>query len=162
MNLYFLFPAFLIIGLGIILVMVPSYTCAMNSVPSPKRGAAAGLISTFRETGGSLGVAILGSIVMNLQIERFSLFLSQKKNTGSLNPALFEGLFSKSAATLDALKQMPEQLQETVTEAFRLSYGFAISLTNIAAGLFIMVGLVISIFLFKYKRNEEKQYSLEP
>ena len=162
MNLYFLFPALLAIGLGIILVMIPAYTCAMNSVPAPKRGAAAGLLSTFRETGGSLGVAILGSIIVNLHVERFSFFLSQNKSTGSLNPALFEGLFSKSAATLGALKQMPAQLQNTVTEAFRFSYGFAISFADIVAGLFVFIGLVIAIFLFKYHRKEEKQYSLEP
>ncbi len=162
MNLYLLFPALLAIGLGIILVMIPAYTCAMNSVPAPKRGVAAGLISTFRETGGSLGVAILGSIIINLHVERFSSILSQNKDTSSVNPALFEGLFSKSAATLTAMQHMPLRLQEMVTEAFRFSYAYAISLTNIVAGLFVMIGMIIAILLFKYKRSEEKQYSLEP
>lgn len=162
MNLFLLFPALLAIGFGIILVMVPAYTCAMNSVPATKRGTAAGLISTFRETGGTLGVAIFGSIIINLHVERFSFLLSQSKETSSLNSSLFEGFFSKTAATLEALKNLPLQVQEMVTDAFRLSYSFAISFTNIIAALFVTIGLVIVIFLFKYKRKEEKQYSLEP
>ncbi|MBF8262793.1 MAG: putative transporter [Parachlamydiales bacterium] len=162
MNLYLLYPALAAIGLGIILTMVPAYTCAMNSVPAPKRGQGAGLISTFRETGNSLGVAILGSIIVNLHIDRFSSELSQNSDTRSLNPAQFEGLFSKSPATLDAISEMPSQMQETVTEAFRLSYAFAISLTNLVSGLFIIISMIIAIFLFKYKRKQESQYLLEP
>lgn len=162
MNLALLFPALVTIGLGIILVMIPAYTCAMNSVPASKRGVGAGLISTFRETGGSLGVAILGSIIVNLHIDRFAHILSQNSNTRSLNPAQFEGLFSKSAATLERLKQMPLPLQETVTEGFRLSYAFAISLANVMAGALIVLSMIVAVFLFKYKRKEEKQYLLEP
>jgi EmrB/QacA subfamily drug resistance transporter len=161
-NISLLFPALLAIGSGIILVMVPAFTCSMNSVPPSKRGVAAGLISTFRETGGTLGVAIFGSLILNLHMERFSLALSQNEDTRSLNPSLFEGFFSKTAATLEALKDLPSKVQETVVDAFRLSYSFAISFSNIIAALLITIALVTTIFLFRYRKKEEKQYSLEP
>jgi EmrB/QacA subfamily drug resistance transporter len=162
MNLYLVLPGLLMIGVGLILVMIPSYISAMNSVPSFKRGIAAGLISTFRETGGTLGVAVLGSIILNLHFMRFSSILSQNSDTALLNPSLFEGFFSKTASTLEALKHLPLAVQQEVIDGFRLSYSFAISLTNTISALIVTIGLLIALIFFKYKKKEEKQYSLEP
>jgi EmrB/QacA subfamily drug resistance transporter len=54
--------SFLLFGLGWAFAFGPSITAALSSFPSNKIGLAAGSINTSQEIGGSVGLAILGSL----------------------------------------------------------------------------------------------------
>lgn len=56
-------PGLLILGTGIGLSMTPSTTAITESLPSEKQGVASALNDTVRELGGSVGVALLGSVL---------------------------------------------------------------------------------------------------
>ena len=56
-------PAFLLFGLGIGLVMAPSTSVTMGQVPPERVGNATGILSTSRQVGSVLGVAILGAVM---------------------------------------------------------------------------------------------------
>ena len=56
-------PGFIAAGIGVGLSMAPSTTTAIEAVPTDKAGVASGVLNTFRQGGGALGVAILGAIV---------------------------------------------------------------------------------------------------
>ena len=54
--------AMVLLALGLSSITAPSTEAVMGSVPDEQRGAAAGVNNTTRELGGTLGVAVFGSI----------------------------------------------------------------------------------------------------
>jgi EmrB/QacA subfamily drug resistance transporter len=56
-------PGLLVGGLGIALVMTPMTAAALGSVPVAKSGVGSGVLNTFRQVGGALGIAVMGAIV---------------------------------------------------------------------------------------------------
>lgn len=61
-----LLPGLLLGGLGGALT-VPLANVAITTVPVEKAGVASGVFNTFRETGGSLGIAIIGAVFLAAQ-----------------------------------------------------------------------------------------------
>jgi EmrB/QacA subfamily drug resistance transporter len=60
-----LLPGFLAGGVGMALVMTPSAAAAMNGVPVDKAGVGSAVLNSFRQVGGSLGIALMGAIMAN-------------------------------------------------------------------------------------------------
>jgi EmrB/QacA subfamily drug resistance transporter len=58
-----IFPGLIVGGLGIALVMTPMTAAALGSVPVAKSGVGSGVLNTFRQVGGALGIAVMGAIV---------------------------------------------------------------------------------------------------
>jgi EmrB/QacA subfamily drug resistance transporter len=58
-----LLPGFALAGIGFGLTMPASTTAALDRVPVDKTGVASGVLNTFRQLGGALGIAIVGAIV---------------------------------------------------------------------------------------------------
>jgi EmrB/QacA subfamily drug resistance transporter len=58
-----LLPGLVIGGLGMAFVMTPMSAAAMGSVSVAKAGVAAGVLNTFRQVGGALGIAVMGAIL---------------------------------------------------------------------------------------------------
>ena len=58
-----LLPAMLLGGLGMAMTMSPMTSAAMGSVPVDKAGVGSGVLNSFRQMGGSLGIALMGAIV---------------------------------------------------------------------------------------------------
>jgi len=62
-SIFYLFVAYLIIGVGCGLVNAPISSTAVSGMPLDQAGVAGGLASTSRQVGSALGVAVTGSIV---------------------------------------------------------------------------------------------------
>src|SRR3954451_10221821 len=58
-----LLPQLLLGGAGMALTMSPMTAAAMGSVPVDKAGVGSGVLNSFRQVGGSLGIALMGAIV---------------------------------------------------------------------------------------------------
>jgi EmrB/QacA subfamily drug resistance transporter len=58
-----LLPAMIIGGIGMPMAMSPTTAAAMATVPVDKAGVGAGVLNSFRQVGGSLGIALLGAIM---------------------------------------------------------------------------------------------------
>jgi EmrB/QacA subfamily drug resistance transporter len=56
-------PALLVGGLGMAVTMAPTTAAAMGSVPVDKAGVGSAVINSMRQVGGSLGIAIMGTVV---------------------------------------------------------------------------------------------------
>jgi EmrB/QacA subfamily drug resistance transporter len=56
-------PALIVGGLGISLTMTPTTAAVMSSVPVDKAGVGSAVLNSFRQVGGSLGIAVIGAIV---------------------------------------------------------------------------------------------------
>ncbi|MET9199643.1 MFS transporter [Gordonia sp. NPDC003585] len=60
-------PGMIITGFGLGLVFSPSNTDALSRVSADERSQASGIVQTIRQLGGTLGVAIIGSIVLGVE-----------------------------------------------------------------------------------------------
>ncbi|MGH3033848.1 MAG: MFS transporter [Gaiellaceae bacterium] len=60
-----LLPGLLIGGAGMAMVMTPTTAAAMGSVPVDKAGIGSAVLNSMRQVGGSLGIAIMGAIVLS-------------------------------------------------------------------------------------------------
>jgi EmrB/QacA subfamily drug resistance transporter len=58
-----LLPAMILGGVGMAMTMSPMTAAAMGSVPVDKAGVGSGVLNSFRQVGGSLGIALMGAIV---------------------------------------------------------------------------------------------------
>jgi EmrB/QacA subfamily drug resistance transporter len=59
-----LLPAMLLGGFGMSLAMAPTTATAMGSVPREKAGVGSAVLNSMRQVGGSLGIALMGAIVL--------------------------------------------------------------------------------------------------
>ena len=62
-SFWTLLPSLLLGGVGMALTMSPMTAAAMGSVPVDKAGVGSGVLNSFRQMGGSLGIALMGAIV---------------------------------------------------------------------------------------------------
>jgi len=56
-------PALVVGGAGMSLTMTPMTAAAMGSVPVDKAGVGSAVLNSFRQVGGSLGIALMGAIM---------------------------------------------------------------------------------------------------
>ncbi len=61
-----LLPAMLLGGFGMATTMTPMTAAALSSVPVDKAGVGSGMLNTFRQVGGSLGIAVMGAILASV------------------------------------------------------------------------------------------------
>jgi len=72
LDYWLLVPGYVLIGAGVGMVMSPTNTDAMSSAPINLRGQASGAIQTVRQVGGTVGIALLGTLVASVQDRRLS------------------------------------------------------------------------------------------
>jgi hypothetical protein len=60
-------PGMLLMGLGLGLTVAPSNTDALARVGRAQRAHASGILRTFRQLGGTIGIAVLGAVVLGYQ-----------------------------------------------------------------------------------------------
>ncbi len=58
-----LLPGMVLGGFGMAITMTPMTAAALSSVPVDKAGVGSGMLNTFRQVGGSLGIAVMGAIL---------------------------------------------------------------------------------------------------
>jgi MFS family permease len=74
-----LFPPLVIGGVGMASVMTPMSAAAMGSVPLTKAGVASGVLNTFRQVGGALGIAVMGAILTSRQTDALAAGASRSE-----------------------------------------------------------------------------------
>jgi EmrB/QacA subfamily drug resistance transporter len=62
-DFWTLLPQMLLGGVGMAMTMSPMTAAAMGAVPVDKAGVGSGVLNSFRQVGGSLGIALMGAIV---------------------------------------------------------------------------------------------------
>ena len=59
-------PGMIAVGLGLGLTLSPTNTDALGRVSDRERSQASGVVQTVRQVGGTLGIAVIGSVVLLL------------------------------------------------------------------------------------------------
>jgi len=64
-SFWSIFPGLIVGGLGMALTMTPTTAAAMGSVAVDKAGVGSAVLNSMRQVGGSLGIALMGAIVVS-------------------------------------------------------------------------------------------------
>src|SRR5206468_7370120 len=84
-----LLPAMVLGGIGMAMVMSPMTSVAMGSVPVDKAGVGSGVLNSFRQLGGSLGIAVMGAILASYLHAVPGTELAKQQYVNGLHAALF-------------------------------------------------------------------------
>jgi hypothetical protein len=135
-----LVPAYIAMGVGIGMVMSPTNTDALNAAPPKDRGEASGVIQTLRQIGGSVGLALMGTVVSSVQQDHIDAFVNA--NPG-VSPAAIERVLSESgggAGKAGVSSTVLDAAQDALTAATSSSYYVAaavMALAGVAAALLL-------------------------
>jgi EmrB/QacA subfamily drug resistance transporter len=98
-----LLPQLVLGGVGMALTMSPMTSAAMGSVPVDKAGVGSGVLNSFRQVGGSLGIALMGAILLSYQHPTKSKVIAAQEFVNGLHAALLVSAFIAFAAAAVAV-----------------------------------------------------------
>lgn len=141
-SVWLLLPGYAVLGAGLGLVFGPLYSDALGQAPSASRGEASGAAEAITQIGGTVGLAVLGTVITLTQRGRLEDFLRSEGAPGvgarEIEAALAAGDdgSGESAATavLERLPAIATEAEQAFTDGLRLAYFIAAAVV-IAAGL---------------------------
>ncbi|HVA30912.1 MAG TPA: MFS transporter, partial [Gaiellaceae bacterium] len=98
-----LLPAMVLGGVGMAFTMSPMTSAAMGSVPTDKAGVGSGVLNSFRQVGGSLGIALMGAILASYVHAPARSPLGKQEYIDGLHAALLVSAFIAFAAAVVAV-----------------------------------------------------------
>jgi EmrB/QacA subfamily drug resistance transporter len=133
-----------LLAIGLSLVTAPATEAVMSSLPVEKAGAGAAVNDTTRELGGTLGVAVVGSVFASVYGPKIGEFLGQYPVPVEAVAAAKESV----AAALSVASQAPAGLQASFADAASSAFVQGMSLGSmVAAGVAFVGGVVAALFL---------------
>ncbi|HLU27084.1 MAG TPA: MFS transporter [Glycomyces sp.] len=145
---------FFVTGAGMANLMPPAMNTLMSSVPKAQAGVASALGNTLRQTGGALGVAVLGTIMAQ----------SYRSGLADTAPQLPEAARSDLPSTYGALEsgQIPPEAAAPITDAANTAFIDALHTTAFASIGVAAVGLLVIAAFFPGRRRGRDQAEAEP
>lgn len=131
-----------IAGAGIGLMLGPSNTDAINRAPSTSYGEATGVTQTVRNYGSSLGMAVLGTILLTLNKSNMEASLSALGIPTSQADQIADGLTSGGGDLSAATQGMTTQQTDAVYQAIQLDFAEATQVV-----FYVMAGVMAAAFL---------------
>jgi len=142
-----------IMGTGMGLVLAPAGESIMSVLPPAQAGVGSATNDTVQELGGSLGVAVVGSVVS----ASFRTGLD-----GSGLPAAIVGPARSSIAAADAVAARSGSLAGQVTAVAHQSFTHAMTIGFTAAAATALVGAVLVAIALPARRSSVAATSIEP
>lgn len=129
----------MMLGLGMGNVMAPATGSIMGSLPRAKAGVGSAMNDTTRQTGGAVGVAVLGSLLSS----RYGPEMTAKL-TGKVPAEFIEPLKDSIGKTLGIAEKAPAAVRPLIESAARESFVSGMHLASIvAAGILLVAALSV-------------------
>jgi nitrate/nitrite transporter NarK len=154
----FLLPSFVLMGIGMALTMSPMSTAAMNAVSVDKAGVASGILSMNRMVGGTLGVALLGTVFQSVSRSRLSHNLASMPLSSGQRSALADQLGQGASSVHIANPAMAQRVLHATHDAF--IHGFTTAMivsTSVAA-----IGAFVAFFFIDGVRQPKAEPVEQP
>ena len=118
-DFWTLLPAMVLGGIGMAMTMSPMTSVAMGSVPVDKAGVGSGVLNSFRQVGGSLGIAVMGAILASYVHTRPGTLLAKQEYVNGLHAALLVSAgitFAAAVVAVVLVRVSPEVEQAHIAE----------------------------------------------
>ena len=110
-DFWTLLPAMLLGGIGMAMTMSPMTSAAMAAVPVDKAGVGSGVLNSFRQVGGSLGIALIGAILATYLHHPAATLAGKQDYVNGLHAALLVSAgitFAAAVVAVLAVRTRPE------------------------------------------------------
>ena len=142
-------------GAGMALVMPPATVTIMSSLPREKAGSGSAVSNTFRQVGGSLGVAILGALLS-------TVYRNGIQDKLSLLPAPLRSTAGQSVeGTLGVVQQVGGRAAGLVGPA-KDAFVHSMHVTSLASGAVALVGAAVSLALLPKRPPQQADQQAAP
>ncbi|MEU8933317.1 MFS transporter [Streptomyces sp. NPDC048409] len=132
---------FFLMGTGMAHIMTPTSVVIMQALPREKAGSASALSNTFRQVGGALGIAVLGSVLST------SYRNGIEDKLGALPPGLRDTAGESIEATLGVADKLGAQGRALVSPA-NDAFLHAMHMTALCGvGVALLGAVVTALFL---------------
>jgi MFS family permease len=114
-----LLPAMILGGAGMAMTMSPMTAAAMGSVPVDKAGVGSGVLNSFRQVGGSLGIALMGAILASYLHHPVTSPLAKQDYVNGMHAALAVSAaitFAAAVVAIVAVRTKPAVVREHLAE----------------------------------------------
>ncbi|CAL9314117.1 MFS transporter [Streptomyces sp. SudanB182_2057] len=128
---------FFLMGTGMAHIMTPTSVVIMQALPREKAGSASALSNTFRQVGGALGIAVLGSVLAT------SYRNGIEGKLGALPPNLRDTAAESIEATLGVAEKLGPRGEALVTPA-NDAFLHAMHVTALCGTGVALVGAVVT------------------
>ncbi|MFI7386735.1 MFS transporter [Streptomyces sp. NPDC049813] len=135
---------FFLMGTGMAHVMTPTSVVIMQALPREKAGSASALSNTFRQVGGALGIAVLGSVLSTA----YRHGLESRTDGLARLPA---GLRDTAGGSIEATLGVAERIGPRAGGLVEASYGAFLHAMHVTAlwgaGVALLSAVVTAVFL---------------
>lgn len=152
-SFWLIFPFLFILTAGVTSIFTCSFAAGIGSVELNNRGEASGLLGTIRSLGINFGVAIIGSLIGDVQKNVFTKQLMENDKISTLDPKVFENLMEGDSIANRAFESLSPSIQTTITDFFQHSYRIAFLFANIAEATIIFIVLIGTFVFLKRKKR---------
>ncbi len=114
-----LLPAMVLGGVGMAFVMSPMTSAAMGAVPIDKAGVGSGVLNSFRQVGGALGIAVMGAILASYVSVPVNTPLGKQQYVDGLHAALLVSAliaFAAAAVAVALVRVSPQTEHAHIAE----------------------------------------------
>jgi MFS family permease len=127
----------LLFGIGMGLVIAPATESIMGSLPPSRAGVGSAINDTTRQTGGALGVAIIGSVFL----ASYHHFADKAQNLSTASSA---ALHDSVGRVLDLARTLPAKQGAALVDLSRQAFIDAMRITYPIAAAFIVFAAFIA------------------
>ncbi|MFZ4515921.1 MAG: DHA2 family efflux MFS transporter permease subunit, partial [Acidimicrobiia bacterium] len=133
-----------LIGAGLTLTLAPSTEAILGSLPKEKAGVGSAVNDTTRELGGTIGVAVVGSVFASL----YAPEILRRLRGVPIPEAALSAASQSAAVAAEVAQQAPAGGQAIILDAARAAFmhGFSTSVL-VAAGVTALAGIAAVLFL---------------
>ena len=129
-SYWYLLGGMMVIAGGMAMTISPMTASIMSSVPLGQAGIGSALNDTTRELGGSLGVAVLGSLVVSRYTSRLAPYV---RGLGSAARATANRSLSGALEVAGSDKALASAARHSFVSGMHLAYALGAAITAIAA-----------------------------
>src|SRR4051794_6759279 len=137
-----LFPAFVVLGLGMAVSVAPLTTVVMSSVEGDRAGTASGINNAVARVAGVLAIAVLGIIMVG----SFAHSLRKSLATQALNPSVVKELEANvtKLGSLDAPLDQDPQTRARIRTAITRSFVFGFRMIMLICAALAIASAVVA------------------
>jgi EmrB/QacA subfamily drug resistance transporter len=149
-------------GLGMGLIMAPVTTVVMAGTPVEQSGMGAGILSTIRQIGSVIGIAVLGAVLQNQLVINVSEALAKiPQLPAAIRNQIVSGITSGSLSTggssVAGNMPLPSAVITQMTSIFKEQFANSLNTAMKVGIIILLLGTVASLLISSHIRRSKKK-----